>query len=85
MDNKVKFEPKVDEYEQRERKPDQKGQNQQGSYNRRRNEKSKKQGRLGITFRGEHKDLQGYIYTYDTTARPNQYDQTTDRIGQWVK
>lgn len=36
-------------------------------------------------FRGEHKDLHGYVYEYDTTARPNQYDKTTERIAQWAK
>lgn len=37
------------------------------------------------TFRGEHEDLKGYVYTYDEAARADQYDKTTKQIGQWVK
>lgn len=83
MDNKVKFEPKVEGYEQR--RPDHKGHNHQGSHNKRRSDKPKRQGRTSTAFRGEHKDLHGFIYDYDTTARPNQYEKTTERIGQWAK
>lgn len=81
--NKTKVEPKVEGYEQR--KSGHKGHNPQGSHNKRRGDKPRRQGRTATVFRGEHKDLHGYVYEYDTTARPNQYDKTTERIGQWAK
>lgn len=37
------------------------------------------------TFQGDHQELQGFVYTYDTQARPNQFDKTTEKVGQWVK
>lgn len=36
-------------------------------------------------FRGKHKDLQGSVYTYDSSARAYQYNKTTDAIAEWVK
>lgn len=84
MNNKVKFEPKIEhEYDQRDHKEDLK--NQRNNNNRRRGDRSRRGRSTSNAFRGEHKDLQGYVYEYDTNARPNQYDKTTSRIGQWVK
>lgn len=37
------------------------------------------------TFRGKHKDLQGWVYTYDNAARAYQYAKTTEAITEWVK
>lgn len=37
------------------------------------------------SFRGKHKDLQGWIYLYDTAARAYQYNKTTEAITDWVK
>lgn len=37
------------------------------------------------TFCGKHKDLQGWVYTYDTAARAYQYAKTTEAITEWVK
>lgn len=37
------------------------------------------------SFRGKHKELQGQVYTYDTTVRAHQYNETTAAITDWVK
>ena len=37
------------------------------------------------SFRGEHEDLRGWVYTYDTSARAYQYTKTTEAITKWVK
>lgn len=81
--NEVKFEPKTEGYEPRDRKGQKQGGN--NNNNKRRNNRSKKGRSSSSAFRGEHKDLQGYVYVYDTSARPNQYEKTTARIGPWVK
>lgn len=36
-------------------------------------------------FRGDHKDLQGHVYTYDSAARANQYEKTTKKITEWAE
>ena len=35
-------------------------------------------------FRGKHKDLLGWVYTYDNAARAYQYSKTTEAIAEWV-
>lgn len=37
------------------------------------------------TFKGQHKELAGYIYTYDSATRASQYEKTTERIADWLK
>lgn len=78
----MKFEPKTERNEQQDHKGQKKGGN---NNNKRRNERSKGVRSSESAFRGENKDLQGYVYIYDTSSRPNQYERTTARIGQWVK
>lgn len=36
-------------------------------------------------FRGEHEDLKGFVYTYDSAARANQYEKTTEKVAEWTK
>lgn len=81
--NKFKIEQKTEGNEPREINKDQ----YQGNHNKRRNDKSRKSVRLvnGDTFRGDHKDLLGYVYTYDSAARANQYEKTTEKVAQWAK
>lgn len=63
-----------------ERETDNKGQKRQ-------TDNKKRPGRPLSTdsFRGDHEDLQGHVYTYDSAARANQYDRTTEKISQWAK
>lgn len=54
---------------------------------RRRGDKARKSYRStnAEAFSGDHEDLHGFVYTYDSHARANQYDKTTERVAQWVK
>lgn len=74
----TKVEPKVED-EPRETE-------QKNNY-RRKVEKPRRNGRGNndSTFQGDHEELQGFVYTYDTLARANQFDKTTEKVGQWVK
>ena len=57
------------------------------SQHRRRSDRSKRQQRNANaeTFRGDHEDLSGHVYTYDSAARTNQYEKTSEKIAQWTK
>lgn len=36
-------------------------------------------------FHGNHDELKGFVYTYDSYARADQYDRTTEKVADWVK
>lgn len=36
-------------------------------------------------FRGKCPELQGWIYDYDSAARPDQYERTTEALVEWAK
>lgn len=36
-------------------------------------------------FRGNHTDLQGFVYAYDVRGRASQFRETTEKIGEWSK
>lgn len=56
---------------------------------RKRNDKERKPSRHehgnGQEFRGQHDELKSFVYTYDSAARANQYDKTTEKVAEWVK
>lgn len=86
MDNK----PIKQESHQAREEPDHKGHHvgsHKGYTNRRRNNrgiyKNNKVGDDG--FKGKHKDLSGYVYTYDASTRADQYEKVTERIAEHLK
>lgn len=63
-----------------EKEPRENDQKNRGDRNKRTSKVSQQDA-----FRGDHKDLQGFTYTYDSAARANQYDKTTKKITEWVE
>jgi len=59
--------------------------NHKRRYDRDRPKKSGKTPTAQDAFRGKHKDLAGWVYTYDTAARAYQYAKTTEAIADWVQ
>lgn len=37
------------------------------------------------SFKGEHKELVGYVYTYDSVSRADQYEKTTEYVAEYLK
>lgn len=60
---------------------------QKGNTNRRRNNRgSYKNAKVGAEgFKGKHKDLSGYVYTYDASTRADQYEKVTEHIAEHLK
>lgn len=59
-----------------------------GHHVRKKNDKHRRQGRRPADkdgFKGENKDLVGYVYTYDSAARADQYEKTTEHIAEYLK
>lgn len=80
MDKKVDV--KKEDREQRE------SFDHKGQYVRKKNHKFRRQGhrhRDADNFKGDNTELAGYVYTYDSVARADQYEKTTEHIAEYLK
>lgn len=70
-----------------EKERNQPRENDQTDHRKKRADRNRRPNHTGHPdgFRGDHKDLQGFVYTYDSTARANQYEKTTKKISEWVE
>lgn len=72
--------------EEKQKGKDRRENNEHRDNDSRKGERSRKWGRPShnTTFQGDHDELNGFLYTYDSNARANQFNKTTKKIAQWA-